>query len=60
MTRGLLVDFGGVLTSNVFDSFAAFCRDEGLPPATVRDLFMQDRAAREALGDLAMAGTTSI
>ena len=49
---GLLVDFGGVLTSNVFDSFAAFCRDEGLPPDTVRDLFMQDRAAREALGDL--------
>jgi len=49
---GLLIDFGGVLTSNVFESFAAFCRDEGLPPDTVRDLFMQDRAAREALGDL--------
>jgi putative hydrolase of the HAD superfamily len=27
---GLLIDFGGVLTSNVFDSFAAFCRAEGL------------------------------
>jgi len=49
---GLLVDFGGVLTSNVFDSFAAFCRDEGLPPDTVRDLFMQEQAARQALGDL--------
>lgn len=49
---GLLVDFGGVLTSNVFDSFAAFCADEGLPRDTVRDLFMRDRAAREALGDL--------
>lgn len=49
---GLLVDFGGVLTSNVFDSFAAFCRDEGLAPETVRDLFMQDRAARALLGDL--------
>jgi putative hydrolase of the HAD superfamily len=49
---GLLVDFGGVLTTNVFDSFAAFCREAGLAPDTVRDLFMQDPAAREALGDL--------
>ena len=23
--RGLLVDYGGVLTSNVFDSFRDFC-----------------------------------
>ena len=52
MTRGLLVDFGGVLTTNVFDSFAAFCRDEGLPPDTVRDRFMQDREARDLLGAL--------
>ena len=28
--KGLLVDFGGVLTSNVFESFRAFCLDEGL------------------------------
>jgi epoxide hydrolase-like predicted phosphatase len=49
---GLLVDFGGVLTTNVFESFAEFCRDEGLAPETVRDLFMQDRAARDLLGDL--------
>ena len=49
---GLLVDFGGVLTSNVFDSFAAFCRDEGLPPDTVRDRFRDDPGARELLGDL--------
>jgi epoxide hydrolase-like predicted phosphatase len=49
---GLLVDFGGVLTTNVFDSFADFCREAGLAPDTVRDLFMQDPEAREALGDL--------
>jgi epoxide hydrolase-like predicted phosphatase len=49
---GLLVDFGGVLTTNVFDSFAEFCRDEGLPPDAVRDRFMQDREARDLLGDL--------
>jgi len=53
MTRdGLLIDFGGVLTSNVFESFAAFCRAEGLDPDTVRDRFMQDRAARDLLGEL--------
>jgi putative hydrolase of the HAD superfamily len=49
---GLLIDFGGVLTSNVFDSFAAFCRAEGLPPDTVRDLFRTDPAARDLLGEL--------
>ena len=50
--RGLLVDFGGVLTSDVFASFEAFCRAEGLEPNTVRDRFMGDPAARELLGDL--------
>jgi epoxide hydrolase-like predicted phosphatase len=49
---GLLIDFGGVMTSNVFESFAAFCRAEGLDPGTVRDRFMQDRAARDLLGEL--------
>jgi epoxide hydrolase-like predicted phosphatase len=49
---GLLVDFGGVLTSNVFDSFADFCRAEGLEPDTVRDRFMHDAGARALLGDL--------
>jgi putative hydrolase of the HAD superfamily len=49
---GLLVDFGGVLTTNVFESFTDFCRDEGLPPDTVRDRFMHDREARDLLGGL--------
>jgi epoxide hydrolase-like predicted phosphatase len=49
---GLLIDFGGVLTTNVFESFAAFCRDEGLEQDSVRDLFMQNEAARAALDDL--------
>ncbi len=53
MTRaGLLIDFGGVLTTNVFESFAAFCRAEGIDPDTVRDRFMEDRAARDLLGEL--------
>jgi putative hydrolase of the HAD superfamily len=49
---GLLIDFGGVLTTNVFASFAAFCRAEGLEENTVRDLFRNDPAARDLLGGL--------
>ena len=39
--RGLLVDFGGVLTTNVFDSFKAFCRTEGLPDDSVKNMFRE-------------------
>ncbi len=49
---GLLVDFGGVLTTSVFASFAAFCEAEGLAPETVRDRFLSDPAARGLLEDL--------
>ena len=37
--KGLLVDFGGVLTTNVFESFRAFFVDEGLDPDAVKRLF---------------------
>ena len=47
--RGLLVDFGGVLTSSVWDSFADFCRDKGLVEDSIRRLFREDP---EALADL--------
>ncbi len=49
MKRGLLVDFGGVLTTNVFESFRAFCLDEGLDPDAFLDLFRSDPAARADL-----------
>ena len=39
--RGLLVDFGGVLTTNVFASFRAFCEAEGLDPNAVKALFRE-------------------
>ena len=39
--RGLLVDFGGVLTTNVFESFQAFCETEGLEPDAVRNVFRE-------------------
>jgi putative hydrolase of the HAD superfamily len=47
--RGLLVDFGGVLTTNVFDSFREFCEREGLDPETVKEKFRSDP---RALGEL--------
>lgn len=46
---GLLVDWGGVMTSNVFDSFRAFCQQEGLSPEAVGERFRTDRAARDLL-----------
>jgi putative hydrolase of the HAD superfamily len=50
--HGLIVDYGGVLTTDVFASFRAFCEAEGLPPETVRDRFRQDPEARELLAGL--------
>ena len=50
--QGLLVDFGGVLTTNVFGSFEAFCRAEGLEPDAVAQRFRQDAGARQLLFDL--------
>ena len=50
--RGLLVDFGGVLTTNVFDSFRAFCEDEGLDPQAIKRLFREDPRALECVRGL--------
>jgi epoxide hydrolase-like predicted phosphatase len=50
--RGLLVDFGGVLTTNVFDSFRAFGEAEGLDPSTVKRAFREDAEALSLLREL--------
>ena len=50
--KGLLVDFGGVLTTNVFDSFRAFCEDERLDPQTIKRLFREDPRALECVRGL--------
>jgi putative hydrolase of the HAD superfamily len=50
--RGLLVDFGGVLTTNVFDSFRAFCAQEGLDPDAIRKLLWNEPRALEAVRGL--------
>jgi putative hydrolase of the HAD superfamily len=47
--RGLLVDFGGVLTSDLFESFSSFCLAEGIEPNAVRDRFRSDTDARALL-----------
>jgi putative hydrolase of the HAD superfamily len=52
-----LFDFGGVLTTPVWDSFAAFCRTEGLKPDAVKTLFKTDP---EALADLRKLETGEI
>ncbi|HVM12076.1 MAG TPA: HAD family phosphatase, partial [Actinomycetota bacterium] len=36
--RGLLIDFGGVLTSSLGEAFERFCEEEGIPPDRLRDV----------------------
>src|SRR3954454_14004988 len=48
----MLVDSGGVLTTNVFAAFAGFCDREGLDPQHVGLTFRQDAAARSLLFEL--------
>ena len=47
--KGLLVDFGGVLTTDVFRSFREFGEKEGIDPGTVKKLFKEDEEARTLL-----------
>jgi epoxide hydrolase-like predicted phosphatase len=47
-----MFDFGGVLTTPVWDSFAAFCRTEGLEPDAIKKLFKTDPEALEDLRKL--------
>jgi epoxide hydrolase-like predicted phosphatase len=47
--KGLLLDWGGVMTGNLFASFAAFCAQEGLDPQALALAFRGDAAARALL-----------
>src|SRR5215208_6899320 len=38
----LLVDFGGVLTSDIWSSFAAFCEQRGLDAEAAKKLFREN------------------
>ena len=45
----LLIDWGGVLTSNLFESFGAYCRRVNIDPQTLRGRFSKDPQCRELL-----------
>jgi putative hydrolase of the HAD superfamily len=50
--RGLLVDFGGVLTTSVIDAFTAFCSGEGLEADAVFQRLMESPEARRLVVEL--------
>ncbi|HTB69453.1 MAG TPA: HAD family phosphatase [Solirubrobacteraceae bacterium] len=45
----LLIDWGGVLTSNLFDSFREYCVRVEIDPQTLRGRFSSDPSSRELL-----------
>jgi len=45
----LLIDWGGVLTTNLFASFHAYCVSAGIEPEKLLGRFRRDPAARELL-----------
>ena len=49
---GLIVDWGGVLTTDVFAAFRDFCAAEGLEPDAVRNRFAGDPRGFELLAEL--------
>jgi putative hydrolase of the HAD superfamily len=49
---GLLIDWGGVLTTNLFASFHAYCLRAGIDPAKLVGRFKSDPEARELLIEL--------
>jgi putative hydrolase of the HAD superfamily len=46
---GLLLDWGGVMTSSLMHSFGAFCAAEGLDPGALVGIFRTNTQARELL-----------
>jgi epoxide hydrolase-like predicted phosphatase len=54
--KGLIADFGGVLTTSIFDSFYAFCDEHEIPHDHFRDVFRAIAAAPESLFHLVETG----
>jgi putative hydrolase of the HAD superfamily len=46
---GMLLDWGGVMTTNLFHAFGAFCATEGVAPDLLREAFRHDVETRDAL-----------
>lgn len=53
---GLLIDWGGVLTTNLFASFHSYCLQAQIEPQTLLGRFKSDPAARELLIALETGG----
>jgi putative hydrolase of the HAD superfamily len=49
LRSALLIDWGGVLTSNLFDSFRDYCLRSNIDPQTLRGRFSSDPEFRELL-----------
>ena len=47
--KALLIDFGGVLTSSVFESFRAYMDGVGVDPKLVERLLREDEESSKAL-----------
>jgi beta-phosphoglucomutase-like phosphatase (HAD superfamily) len=56
---GLILDYGGVLTSDPFASFEAFCAAERLAPESVRERLRTDPEARDLLARLETGASTA-
>jgi putative hydrolase of the HAD superfamily len=52
VVKAVIFDFGGVLTTPVWESFASYCRERGLPDDSVKRLFREDPAALADLREL--------
>jgi putative hydrolase of the HAD superfamily len=52
LRTGLLIDWGGVLTTNLFASFQAYCVGAGIDPQSLRGRFGSDPEFRELLVSL--------
>jgi epoxide hydrolase-like predicted phosphatase len=50
--RALIVDFGGVLTTSIWEAFAVFCEAVGKEPGAVRELFRSNPEAMRLLRGL--------
>ena len=50
--RGLLLDFNGVLTSDLFEAYGAFSRESGLPAGALLALLKDDPDGHALLQDL--------
>jgi epoxide hydrolase-like predicted phosphatase len=52
VVKALIFDFGGVLTNPVWESFAHFCREEGLEEDRIKEMFREDPGALADLREL--------